>query len=104
MEVVRRLTAYNAAESCSKCTPCREGTKRMLDLLGAVQRGEEGRLGLEKLAYLNDVVGFGSCAVSGRWPRGLLGQGWRISRMHLRRRWGWGGVEIKWKRGHPYLL
>ncbi len=32
-EVVRHLTAYNAAESCGKCTPCREGTARMRDLL-----------------------------------------------------------------------
>ena len=74
VEVVRRLTAYNAAESCSKCTPCREGTKRMLDLLGAVQRGEEGRSGLEKLAYLNDVVGFGSLCGSradGPGPRAV---------------------------------
>jgi NADH:ubiquinone oxidoreductase subunit F (NADH-binding) len=32
---VRHLTAYNAAESCGKCTPCREGTARMGDLLAA---------------------------------------------------------------------
>jgi NADH-quinone oxidoreductase subunit F len=32
-DVVRHLTAYNAAESCGKCTPCREGTARMRDLL-----------------------------------------------------------------------
>lgn len=32
-EVVRHLTAYNASESCGKCTPCREGTARMVDLL-----------------------------------------------------------------------
>ena len=32
-DVVRHLTAYNAAESCGKCTPCREGTARMVDVL-----------------------------------------------------------------------
>ncbi|MFI5177866.1 MAG: NADH-ubiquinone oxidoreductase-F iron-sulfur binding region domain-containing protein [Vicinamibacterales bacterium] len=32
-DVVRHLTAYNADESCGKCTPCREGTARMRDLL-----------------------------------------------------------------------
>jgi NADH-quinone oxidoreductase subunit F len=32
-DVVRHLTAYNARESCGKCTPCREGTARMVDLL-----------------------------------------------------------------------
>ena len=75
VEVVRRLAAYNAAESCSKCTPCREGTKRMLDLLGAVQRGEEGRSGLEKLAYLNDVVGFGSLCGLGQMAPGPVRSG-----------------------------
>ena len=75
VEVVRRLTAYNAAESCSKCTPCREGTKRMLDVLGAVQRGEEGRSGLEKLAYLNDVVGFGSLCGLGQMAPGPVRSG-----------------------------
>ena len=75
VEVVRRLAAYNAAESCSKCTPCREGTKRMLDLLGAVQRGEEGKSGLEKLAYLNDVVGFGSLCGLGQMAPGPVRSG-----------------------------
>jgi NADH-quinone oxidoreductase subunit F len=32
-DAVRHLTAYNADESCGKCTPCREGTARMRDLL-----------------------------------------------------------------------
>lgn len=75
VEVVRRLAAYNAAESCSKCTPCREGTRRMLDLLGAVQRGEEGRTGLEKLAYLSDVVGFGSLCGLGQMAPGPVRSG-----------------------------
>jgi NADH:ubiquinone oxidoreductase subunit F (NADH-binding) len=30
---LRELTAYNAAESCGKCTPCREGTARALAIL-----------------------------------------------------------------------
>ena len=75
VEVVRRLAAYNAEESCSKCTPCREGTKRMLDLLSAVQRGDEGRSGLEKLAYLNDVVGFGSLCGLGQMAPGPVRSG-----------------------------
>lgn len=31
---VRGLAAFNAAESCGKCTPCREGTRVLVDLLG----------------------------------------------------------------------
>ncbi len=43
-EVVRHLTAYNAAESCGKCTPCREGTARMAEILEARPADEGGRL------------------------------------------------------------
>jgi NADH:ubiquinone oxidoreductase subunit F (NADH-binding)/NADH:ubiquinone oxidoreductase subunit E len=32
-DVVRALLAFNARESCGKCTPCREGTARLLDWL-----------------------------------------------------------------------
>ena len=38
VEIVKTLLRFNAAESCGKCTPCREGTPRllaMLDELGA---------------------------------------------------------------------
>jgi NADH:ubiquinone oxidoreductase subunit F (NADH-binding) len=43
-DVVRHLTAYNAAESCGKCTPCREGTARMVELLDERPMDETGRL------------------------------------------------------------
>jgi NADH:ubiquinone oxidoreductase subunit F (NADH-binding) len=32
-QITRELTAYNMRESCGECTPCREGTARMLQLL-----------------------------------------------------------------------
>jgi NADH-quinone oxidoreductase subunit F len=32
-EVVRTLLGFNARESCGKCTPCREGTARLLAML-----------------------------------------------------------------------
>jgi NADH:ubiquinone oxidoreductase subunit F (NADH-binding) len=33
LNAVKLLTGYNATESCGKCTPCREGNPRMLQLL-----------------------------------------------------------------------
>ena len=47
----------------------------MLDLLGAVQRGEEGASGLEKLAYLSDIVGFGSLCGLGLMAPGPVRSG-----------------------------
>ncbi len=43
-EVVRHLTAYNARESCGKCTPCREGTAHMLELLADASADAMSRL------------------------------------------------------------
>lgn len=43
-DVVWHLTAYNAAESCGKCTPCREGTARMVEVLDAPRAGDGATL------------------------------------------------------------
>ena len=60
LEVVRRLAAYNAAESCGKCTPCREGTPRIVDALDRIA-GNGGSVGdLDELRYLARVVGAAS--------------------------------------------
>lgn len=40
LEMVRRLTAFNAAEACGKCAPCREGTLRMLEILDRAAAGQ----------------------------------------------------------------
>jgi NADH:ubiquinone oxidoreductase subunit F (NADH-binding)/NADH:ubiquinone oxidoreductase subunit E len=50
-DVVRTLLAFNVRESCGKCTPCREGTARLLAWLDGP--GAAGRAALLELA---DVV------------------------------------------------
>jgi len=43
-EVLRTLLGFNARESCGKCTPCREGTVRLLELLDRLTAGDgDGR-------------------------------------------------------------
>ena len=64
-EVVRNLAQYNADESCGKCTPCREGTPRMVELLDAVVQDGASSDELENLARLvNDssLCGLGQAA------------------------------------------
>ena len=54
-DVVRSLAQYNASESCGKCTPCREGTPRMVRMLDDLASGEASGPSaddLEKLARL----------------------------------------------------
>lgn len=53
VDVAKFFLSFTQAESCGKCTPCREGTKRMLEILVRITEGE-GREGdielLEDLA------------------------------------------------------
>jgi len=62
-EVVRHLTAYNAAESCGKCTPCREGTARMVDVLDGRPQGAAATLdGLAEAIGAASLCGLGQMA------------------------------------------
>ena len=54
--VVRHLAAYNADESCGKCTPCREGTPRIVDALDRLIDGQGSAADLEELRQLAEVV------------------------------------------------
>ncbi|MCJ7680742.1 MAG: NADH-quinone oxidoreductase subunit NuoF, partial [Candidatus Aminicenantes bacterium] len=40
VDVARYFLAFTQDESCGKCTPCREGTKAMLDILTRITKGE----------------------------------------------------------------
>ena len=54
--MLRELMHFFAVESCGKCTPCREGTRRAYELLVRLAEGN-GRPGdLEKLARLTSVM------------------------------------------------
>jgi len=53
VDIARFFLEFTCDESCGKCTPCREGTKRMLEILTRITegKGEEGDIEkLEKLA------------------------------------------------------
>ena len=56
LQVVRHLAAYNADESCGKCTPCREGTPRIVDALDRLIAGQGSETDLDELRQLAEVV------------------------------------------------
>lgn len=60
VDMVRAFVAYNSRESCGKCTPCREGTVRVLHLFDRLAAGEATADDLVTLDYLNDILAFGS--------------------------------------------
>jgi NADH:ubiquinone oxidoreductase subunit F (NADH-binding)/(2Fe-2S) ferredoxin/NAD-dependent dihydropyrimidine dehydrogenase PreA subunit len=40
VDIAKFFLQFTQAESCGKCTPCREGTKRMLEILTRITEGE----------------------------------------------------------------
>ena len=60
LSVVRNLAQYNANESCGKCTPCREGTPRMVELLDAIAAGQASKSDIDQLADLARLVNVAS--------------------------------------------
>ena len=56
VEIARFFMNFTQNESCGKCIPCREGTKRMLDILERIVNGE-GQCGdIELLLDLADTI------------------------------------------------
>ena len=60
VQAAARLSQYNAAESCGKCTPCREGTPRIAAALGRLAAGEPRDSDLRDLQDLAEIVGAAS--------------------------------------------
>jgi len=56
VDVARYFLEFVQAESCGKCTPCRVGTKKMLDMLKAICAGEASVEDLETLERLGEDV------------------------------------------------
>ena len=72
IEVTRQLAAYNAAESCGKCTPCREGTPRMVQILDRIASGKGSNTNLEELRNLAEIVGAASLCGLGQMSGGPI--------------------------------
>ncbi len=73
VDMAKYFLAFTQAESCGKCVPCREGTKRMLDILEKITSGEgteEDLVLLEELS--NMVVESSLCALGGSAPNPVL--------------------------------
>ncbi len=56
VNVARYFIEFTQDESCGKCTPCREGTKRMLEILTRITTGLGQEGDVEKLLRLADTV------------------------------------------------
>ena len=72
IDIARQLAAYNAAESCGKCTPCREGTPRMVQILDRIASRNCTNADIEELRYLAEIVGAASLCGLGQMSGGPI--------------------------------
>ena len=75
VQVVRKLAQYNASESCGKCTPCREGTPRMVQALDRLIGGDGRPSDLDDLRYLTEIVSSASLCGLGQMAGGPITSG-----------------------------
>ncbi|KAF0091285.1 MAG: NADH-quinone oxidoreductase subunit F [Fusobacteria bacterium] len=56
LDLAKESMAYAVQESCGKCVPCREGTKRAAELLEKMSNSDKNEVDYEKLAKLADLM------------------------------------------------
>lgn len=56
VDVARFFLNFTQKESCGKCTPCREGTKRMLEILNRICDGKGKPEDIDTLERLSNVI------------------------------------------------
>ncbi len=56
IDTIKHFMEFNADESCGKCTPCREGTTILYNMLDDITKGKSSMEDLEKLKHLAHVV------------------------------------------------
>jgi NADH:ubiquinone oxidoreductase subunit F (NADH-binding)/NAD-dependent dihydropyrimidine dehydrogenase PreA subunit len=73
VDLARFFLSFTQKESCGKCIPCRLGTKRMLEILTAICKGEASMEDLDKLVSLAGDVKAGSlCGLGQTAPNPVL--------------------------------
>jgi len=71
IEMIYRTEEFLAEESCGKCTPCREGTEAMVEILGRLNRGDGMEQDIRALEDLSNGMMFASLCGLGQaapWP------------------------------------
>lgn len=73
IDIVRRTIEFFAEESCGKCTPCRDGTQLMLEILTSFWQGQGSRQDIEILEDLSSAMILSSlCGLGQAAPNSVL--------------------------------
>jgi len=66
VDVAKFYMEFICDESCGKCTPCRIGTRRMLEILTKITEGRGTLADLDKLAQISELTKTGSLCALGQ--------------------------------------
>ena len=66
VDVAKFYMEFICDESCGKCTPCRVGTRRMLEILTKITEGKGTMADIEKLEQLSSLIQSGSLCALGQ--------------------------------------
>lgn len=73
VDLAKYFLSFTQRESCGKCVPCRLGTKRMLEILTAITKGESSLAELDQLiALAHDVKAGSVCGLGQTAPNPVL--------------------------------
>ncbi len=73
VDIARFFLDFTVDESCGKCTPCRIGTKRMLEILERITEGKGEEGDIEKLeALANNIKATALCGLGQTAPNPVL--------------------------------
>ena len=73
VDLAKYFLSFTQRESCGKCVPCRLGTKKMLEILTAITKGESSLKDLDQLISLAEDVKIGSlCGLGQTVPNPVL--------------------------------
>ncbi|MFH1726084.1 MAG: NADH-quinone oxidoreductase subunit NuoF [Elusimicrobiota bacterium] len=73
VDVAHYFLSFTQEESCGKCTPCRVGTRQMVDILAKIKRGEGTRQDITQLEQLAKMVKLTSlCGLGQTAPNPVL--------------------------------
>ena len=73
IDIVHRTMEFLAEESCGKCTPCRQGTEVMVEILEKFNRGEGSKKEIKNLEDLSGVMMISSlCGLGQAAPNAII--------------------------------
>ena len=73
IDIVHRTMEFLAEESCGKCTPCRQGTKVMVEILEKFNHGEGSKKEIKDLEDLSGVMMISSlCGLGQAAPNAII--------------------------------